>query len=103
MWYRPDAKRKVIADLLKGTERGTFYIRDSTSHDDSYALTVCIGTTKPWNGLISTIAQPDGSVKYRLFQETRFNSISHLIQYYRERPIMKTSKDEPIVLILPEV
>ena len=101
-WYRATAKRRVIADLLKDTARGTFYIRDSTSHANSYALTVWVGASKPWNGLISTLVQPDGTIKYRLFQETRFDSIAHLIQFYREHPIMRTAKDEPIMLIIPE-
>jgi len=100
-WYRPDLKRKVIADMLKNTDRGTFYVRDSSSHENSYALTVCVGASKPWNGLISTLVHADGSKHFRLFQETKFDSISHLINYYRDRPIMRTVDDKPIMLLLP--
>eukprot|EP00041_Stephanoeca_diplocostata_P027565 m.760612 g.760612 ORF g.760612 m.760612 type:complete len:786 (+) comp23200_c2_seq1:185-2542(+) len=101
VWYRPKAKRRSVIDWLKSTPVGTFYIRASSSHHNSYALSVNVGTGKPWNGLLSTVKTKSGGAVIRLFPGTQFKSLSHVVDHYLQRPILRTEDDTPIMLCLP--
>ena len=69
-WFRPTAPRKEINAWLQAAPVGSFCVRESSSHKDSYALSVNVGASKPWNGLISTITRSNGDIAYRLFPGT---------------------------------
>lgn len=101
LWYRPKAKRRSVIDWLKNTPVGTFYIRASSSHQNSYALSVNVGNGKPWNGLLSTVKTKSGGAVIRLFPGTQFKSLSHVVDHYLRRPILRTDDDMPIMLCLP--
>lgn len=89
-WFRPDFSRAEVSAALKGSAEGTFYVRESSSQANSYALSVSTGggKKKPWSGLISLIEDDDGTMLYRLFQDDKFATIKGVIDFYACNPVV---------------
>mmetsp|Transcript_30723 Transcript_30723/g.92115 ORF Transcript_30723/g.92115 Transcript_30723/m.92115 type:complete len:781 (+) Transcript_30723:192-2534(+) len=101
LWFRPKSSRREVNEYLKSTPIGGFCVRESSSHKDSYALSVNVGQSKPWNGLISTVRRSNGRTVYRLFPGTKFESIAHAVDFYRSKAILRDADQNAIMLQLP--
>ena len=87
MWYQPTRGKSEVARLLKGTARGTFCVRKSTSQQGCFALAVSVSpkAAKPWWGLIT----PTGcqyKLQFLRSYKNCFDTVPDLIRYYRANP-----------------
>jgi serine/threonine protein kinase len=86
-WFRSDLSRSQTIEELNGAPAGTFVVRKSSSQADSWALSVSIGSKKPWNGLISMVKVPGAANIFRLFDQDQFSSIAAVVHHYQKTPI----------------
>lgn len=86
-WFAPLLSRQEVIGRLDGAAEGAFLIRESKSQPDRLAISVALGGTQVWNGLISRAPAPANRSLYRMFDADQFGSLDELVGHYRKTPI----------------
>lgn len=96
-WYRPTMRRQDVTEALRAKPLGTCVLRESTTQPDCFVLSIAVGTTYPWSGLVSCAGTP-GAKQYRLFEQPVFDDVVRLMDHYTDNPVTVTMKGAPVTL-----
>ncbi|CAL8127109.1 unnamed protein product [Orchesella dallaii] len=94
-WYWEGLTREEVVEKLWDCPDGSFLVRDASTKNGEYTLTVLYGQTPK----LLRISQRNG--KYGLTEPYNFRSVVHLIEYYREHSLAEYNNSLDVKLTYP--